>query len=71
MIFKKNKKGIYFLAKFGILDDLNLFFLLKNLFMMYEDLRRTLIYYFEYKESIHLFEMNNFSKNNDEKSVRI
>ncbi len=39
--------------------------------MMYEDLRRTLIYYFEYKESIHLFEMNNFSKNNDEKSVRI
>ena len=44
-------EGIYFLAKFGVLTDPTIFFLLKNFFMMYEDIRRTLIFYFDYKEA--------------------
>jgi hypothetical protein len=44
-------KGTYFLASYGVLNDPTLFFLLKNIFMILEGLRRIFIFYFEYRDS--------------------
>jgi hypothetical protein len=54
------------LVKFGVLANPTLFFLLKNFFMMFENVRRILIIYFAYKEcKLQKNQMNNIIIVND------